>query len=110
MADFMREKDILDEIKKHKEAVAGEGKFGPPSPFADGYRMAHDNIAEVVQVCVPTVDAVEVVRCKDCVHGNKITMEDGKQVEVCCNGFAFECDHVGIAHSPEFFCAEGERK
>jgi hypothetical protein len=52
----------------------------------------------------------KVVTCKDCVHGTRVTTEDGEQAEVCCNGVAFECDHVGIAHSPDFFCAEGERK
>lgn len=43
----------------------------------------------------PTIDAVEVVRCKDCVRG--ITEFDGKY----CNG---------VFHSMDFFCADGERK
>ena len=48
----------------------------------------------------PSVDAVEVVRCKDCKHF------DGE----CCDRYADET--LGYSHStqPNFFCACGERK
>lgn len=107
MEDLMRAKDILGAVKRNKERIDPAEEDGG---VITGYRLAHDQITEIINRCIPTVDAVEVVRCKDCVHGNRVTTEDGEQVEVCCNGFAFECDHVGIAHSPDFFCAEGERK
>ena len=47
-----------------------------------------------------TVDAVEVIRCKDCIHF------DGE----CCDRYADET--LGYSHStqPNFFCAVGERK
>ena len=47
-----------------------------------------------------TVDAVEVVRCKDCKYF------DGE----CCDRYADET--LGYSHStqPNFFCACGERK
>ena len=49
---------------------------------------------------MPTIDAVEVVRCKDCKHF------DGE----CCDRYADET--LGYSHStqPNFFCACGERK
>lgn len=49
---------------------------------------------------LPSVDAVEVVRCNDCKHF------DGE----CCDRYADET--LGYSHStqPNFFCACGERK
>ena len=48
----------------------------------------------------PSVDAIEVVRCKECIHF------DGE----CCDRYADET--LGYSHStqPNFFCAVGERK
>lgn len=47
----------------------------------------------------PTVDAVEVVRCKDCIYGAK---DDGRQ---CCN-----YDTLKQFVPEDFYCAFGERK
>ena len=46
----------------------------------------------------PTVDAVPVIRCKDC-----------KYVE--CEGIEgyLVCDLSGFPHHPEYYCADGER-
>ncbi len=49
----------------------------------------------------PTVDAVEVVRCKDCKHKH-------------INSFAKEsmivyCIHHGVSKQPDDFCSYGER-
>ena len=48
----------------------------------------------------PTIDAVEVVRCKDCKYF------DGE----CCDRYADET--LGYSHSTQqnFFCAVGERR
>ena len=56
-----------------------------------------DEVMDVMQRIdnAPTVDAVEVVRCKDCVHYNG---------EACLNTYGeFEPE-------PTFFCAYGERR
>ena len=45
----------------------------------------------------PTVDAVQVVRCKDCRH--KCGEHDGY---ICCDKNRW--------HEPDWFCADGERK
>ena len=47
---------------------------------------------------MPTVDAVEVVRCKDCKFYYRMTAETG----ICQLG----CPHLGN----DGFCSEGERK
>lgn len=45
----------------------------------------------------PTVDAVEVVRCKDCKHWTRIYTK-------------WHCDiHFNVGHA-EFYCADGERR
>ena len=49
----------------------------------------------------PTVDAVEVVRCKDC-----IWYEKGKNYMPYCNNYVSLMDHVG----DETFCSYGERR
>lgn len=40
----------------------------------------------------PTIDAVPVVRCKDCKHS------------------FYDCGHANKYHDAYFFCADGERK
>ena len=45
----------------------------------------------------PTVDAVQVVRCKYCKHGEPGACGDG-----------IDCD--GVWHNDDWFCADGERR
>lgn len=55
----------------------------------------------------PTVDAVPVVRCKDCKHSYRVTAyrtNDGKDITM------LECDLDGYTTASDWFCAEGERK
>lgn len=49
----------------------------------------------------PTIDAVSVVRCKDCRHWHGESENDATE----------ECDGVigNIRTTPDFFCAYGER-
>ena len=61
----------------------------------------------------PTVDAVEVVRCKDCCHG--ITDEEEPGMCKCVESAEYESESgfwLGFVeyHTPDFFCAYGERK
>ena len=49
-------------------------------------------------VDVESVDAVPVVRCKDCVHG--INIDD----RIACAEFR------EVIHKPEDFCSRGEKK
>lgn len=55
--------------------------------------MVMDNLDEQ-----PTIDAVPLVRCKDCVHGININNE------IACPEFR------EVIHTPEDFCSRGERK
>ena len=48
----------------------------------------------------PTVDAVEVVRCKDCIHSYD---------DLC--GLCCTCgSYVDCIVQPEFYCADGKRR
>ena len=52
---------------------------------------------------IPAADVVEVVRCKDCKHGDTGINEDGK--------FFWKC--IGRCYGgvdPEWYCADGERR
>lgn len=51
---------------------------------------------------IPTIDAVPVVRCKDCKHGK--TWENAWGIE------GFKCDLLCVDLSPEAFCSYGVRK
>lgn len=54
----------------------------------------------------PTVDAVEVVRCKDCKYGDTYEMGVPLDGSVRCN---LHDDGYEI-HDTLWFCADGERK
>lgn len=65
-----------------------------------GYYLAEDAVKEVE--AAPTVEAVEVVRCKDCLWANT-------------NLFANElgivyCNNYGKRKKQDDFCSEGERR
>lgn len=53
----------------------------------------------------PTIDAVPVVRCKDCRYGQYCT--DGKTTYQC---FKWNSGEFGMLHEQNWFCADGERK
>ena len=57
----------------------------------------------------PTVDAVPVVRCKDCKHGSLYCTED------VCGETLIECNRPDLGdvieiHGWKWFCADGECK
>lgn len=55
-----------------------------------------------------TVDAVEVVRCKDCHYYD--APEDGDALGYCRNGRLAASYASEIYPEPDYFCAYGERK
>lgn len=53
----------------------------------------------ISEFCVPTVDAVEVVRCRECKHN----------AQPPDKGFA-QCELDALIREPEFWCRAGERR
>ena len=76
---------LIDADALIKEACA-EGAYG----YVDAKQIAD----------APTVDAVEVVRCKDCDYSYECI--GGL---VCSHGVCVDCEVP-----PDFYCAEGKRK
>jgi hypothetical protein len=64
-----------------------------------------DDYAEFQQIVedAPTVDAVPVVRCRECEHGE---YDDAIEDEYC-----YHCRYDGFSYNKaDHFCSDGERK
>jgi hypothetical protein len=62
-----------------------------------------DEVSGVVDAC-PTVDAVPVVRCKDC----KYSCKDGNGRS--CEGYWYELSEYDVTVKDDDFCSYGEGK
>ena len=84
------------EYEKTKELIHnGETQL---DNLAEGFTEA----AHIIKYILPTVDAVPVVRCKDCIHGFFHNSSGGMY---CCKSPA------GLSlETPNSFCCYGERK
>ena len=62
--------------------------------------------------CLPTIDAVPVVRCKECKWWER-TSKDSPigYCHACKHAYMTSSWEIGIyrTHKPDFFCADGER-
>ena len=80
-----------DAVIRHKRKMSGAdfgGEFWDEAVLASDIKNA------------PTIDAVPVVRCKDCIH----SYDD--LVGLCCT-----CGpYVDCVVQPDFYCADGKRK
>lgn len=81
-------------IAKDTYLLTNESNSRDYGMFLIGIRKKIDN--------APTIDVVEVVRCKDCRHAN----ECHKSVQYTRN----ELNTVTIGYTPIEWCSRGERK
>lgn len=93
------EKRLIDANALIEEANA-EDAYG----YVDAFQIAN----------APTVDAVEVVRCKDCIHAVEIEKDYVRKLFVdgtkqCDLGRGDQCFGYSIV-SNDGFCDSGERK
>lgn len=86
MKQMILKKPLLDDLKGIKETLVGQG---------DPILASVLNRAIACVEKQPIVDAVEVVRCKECRYYD----DSGDYCRIWC----------GVRH-PEHFCGEGERK
>ena len=59
----------------------------------------YDEVARYIEEC-PTVDAVPVVRCWECIHNYANMIPGGEGCAKC----------VELPITPDFYCKNGERK
>ena len=67
--------------------------------------MDRDEIAEEILLQMPTIDAVPVVRCRECKHWTSV---DGRIEHMECNVFC-GCYGRGYPTNADDFCSYGER-
>ena len=96
----------VDEVIRAMQTVMSE----EPNQNSLGCRV----FAEIIKglELTPTVDAVEVVRCKDCKHG---VWDEDEQMWTCVYSAEFDDDiseWFGFYefNEGEHFCSRGERK
>lgn len=77
-----------------------------PFSWADAYEAFADMAEDA-----PAVDAVEVVRCKDCKHSGMYAFGCGSKEQLACLEIE-EDGFVGMASAvdPNGFCSAGERR
>ena len=85
--------DALNEVSEH---------------YTEKGRTWHPHVDFMVEAIkeVPTIDAVPVVRCKDC----KYRTSDNKFGWVCDNDSADPYDTGRMPEDDDWFCADGERR
>lgn len=83
-----------EEYEKTKELIHnGESQL---DSLAEGFTEAH----HIIKYVLPTVDAVPVVRCKDCKHFVAVNV-NGKGIPTCRVS--------GMEVAPDEFCSRGEK-
>ena len=76
MADLIDREKLLPPMELQKEALRNIGA----NLMAQGYSNAMWEIQQA-----PTVDAVEVIRCKNCLYWTCYKLTDGKECEGVCD-------------------------
>ncbi len=78
-------------------AAAIEAAIDGADDWDGGYNSERERYIREHMAKVPAVDAVPVVRCKNC----KYAQHDVMYHDIWCNG---------IIRQPEWFCADGKRR
>ena len=93
--DLIRRGDLLKPDEKSDKILILSGRVGAGKTLA----MAEALMKRKIET-VPAVDAVPVVRCKDCKHYN---------TNSCADGFGW-CERLDLGKYDVGFCDLGERK
>ena len=94
---------LLEGIAELKQSPWFNNKYG--------YADRKDAVESIEYLCIkkePTVDAVEVVRCKDCKHWELCDEEDGISYGQCMHPLCVIANTVFL--NENWYCADGERK
>lgn len=113
--DLISRSALSEKLQAHHDFfVNGWGGFSN-LPIKDKVRVDEitNCIAEVMNA--PVVDAVEVVRCRDCKHwgdeDGKLQRSDGVLFARCkVHNYLIDGRHTGWCPTENDFCSYGERK
>lgn len=101
MAEYIEREALIANVKR--VYCADCNSYGEVRCRACGTGDALDMIEDA-----PTVDAVPVVRCKDC--GNGIHTCDRNSTDIACLRHEFEYEGQSAVFPANFFCGFGKRK
>lgn len=99
LIDYSEVARLFDERYQKTEMLISQG-FKYLDNLAEGFTEADDVIR-----LLPTVDAVEVVRCKDCIHWHE---PEGVCLKIYSDGNV--SPYAWQDRKPDDFCSYGERK
>ena len=100
MPDLIDRGALIDEWRKSIEYAKAQGDSGMEFFFG---ACIHQ-----VQTCAPAVDAVPVVRCKDCKHFREVRTKRYKQlIRMCCRMGRHDME---FRVNADDFCSYGERR
>lgn len=101
--------DLIDRKATIDYLVTNMGWYDEDGYTVDDYYERRNIIAELING-VPTVDAVSVVRCKDCKYRNEeITVPAPEESQYKSFTFA-SCPCKSFNLGDDFFCGKGKRK
>ena len=93
---------IMERLQEQTEVVTSLG-------LAAGLLMAQGVVLET-----PTIDAVEVVRCRDCIHWFPHTQcgfdEDNDEYHDYCGLLIPDDDYYAFRRKSDDYCSYGERR
>lgn len=103
-------KELIDRnlfVKSINESIAAAHKWGASAQDDEIKIRAEQAIATFCEASLrakqmPTIDAVEVVRCKDCKHLEVLNVYN-KPYNLCLS-------HIAFSPKDDDYCSKGERK
>ena len=83
---------VIEALDKERQLLLNREQYGAENV------LVHHAINVIAEL--PIIRQPEIVRCKDCKHGDD-TIINGKYLFKTCGG---------VNHEPDWFCADGRRK
>lgn len=99
MSDYISRDALMQHIKCRNHRDCANCDF-----YKDGDSWCDGEIHGTTIMQAPTVDAVPVVRCKDCEHSKELLDYDG------CNLYCLIWGREFPKVLPDDFCSRGERR
>ena len=89
-------------------AAAIEAAIDGADDWDGGYNSERERHIREHMAKVPAVDAVPVIRCRDCCFGVLTKNSNDEDIVICENPDSPAVEQISIM--PDWFCADGERR